>query len=176
MAPSEHNGKTRGTIMADDSGQALVEFAIAALMVIILVLGLIDFGRAIYDQQVITNLTGEGCSLSSRGTTLTDTASAVVLSAAPLNLSTSGRVIVTSIYNNSGTLQITGQVSQGGISATSRVGTMGGIAHLPSAAVPQPSQTVFVTEVYYQYSPITHIGKLLSTSILPTQLYDVAYY
>ncbi|MGB7555826.1 MAG: TadE family protein [Candidatus Korobacteraceae bacterium] len=167
----------RSAMKTDDSGQALVEFAIAAMMMVILLFGLIEFGRAIYDQQVITNLTGEGCSLASRGTSLTDTATAVVASSAPLNLTTSGRVIVTAVFNNNHVLQITGQVSQGGFTAASRVGSSGGGAvHLPPAAVPQVNQTVFVTEVFYQYTSLTPIGKLLSTSILPSQMYDVAYY
>ena len=71
------------TMKTEDSGQALVEFAIAAMMMVTLLFGLIQFGRAIYDQQVITNLTAEGCSLASRGTSLADTATAVIASAAP---------------------------------------------------------------------------------------------
>ena len=60
--------------------------------------------------------------------------------------------------------------------AASRIGAPGGLAHLPPAAVPQVNQTVFVTEVYYQYSSLTPIGNLLSRTILPSQMYDVAYY
>jgi Flp pilus assembly protein TadG len=119
MAASDHDDTRRSKITADDSGQALVEFAIAAMMMLIIVFGLIDFCRAIYDQQVITNLTGEGCSLSSRSTSLTDTVTAVIASSAPLNLNASGRVIATSVLNNSGVLQVTGQVSQGGFVAAS---------------------------------------------------------
>lgn len=167
---------TRSKLNSNDSGQALVEFAIAVMMLLILVFGLIDFGRAIYDQQVITNLTGEGCSMSSRGTSLTNTVTSVIASSAPLNLTASGRVIATSVYNNSGVLQVTGQVSQGGFVAASRIGIAGGLAHLPSAAIPQVNQTVFVTEIFYQYSSLTPVGKLLSTTILPSQMYDVAYY
>src|SRR5664279_2853368 len=106
MAASSHDDTRRSKITADDSGQALVEFAIAAMMLLIIVFGLIDFCRAIYDQQVITNLTGEGCSLSSRGTGLTDTVTAVIASSAPLNLNASGRVIATSVFNNNGVLQV----------------------------------------------------------------------
>jgi Flp pilus assembly protein TadG len=176
MAASGHDDRSRRSLRTDDSGQALVEFAIAVMMMLILVFGLIDFGRAIYDQQVITNLTGEGCSLSSRGTSLTDTATSVIASSAPLNLNASGRVIVTSVFNNNGVLQVSGQVSQGGFVAASRIGVSGGLAHLPTAAIPQVNQTVFVTEVFYQYSALTPVGKLLSTAIVPTQMYDVAYY
>jgi Flp pilus assembly protein TadG len=176
MAASGHDDTRRSNVTADDSGQALVEFAIAAMMMLIIVFGLIDFCRAIYDQQVITNLTGEGCSLSSRGTSLTDTVTSVIASSAPLNLNASGRVIATSVFNNNGVLQVTGQVSQGGFVAASRIGVSGGLAHLPPAAVPQVNQTVFVTEVFYQYSTLTPIGKLLSTAIVPSQMYDVAYY
>ena len=68
MAASGHDVARRKKIKADDCGSALVEFAVVAIIMLILVFGLIDFSRAIYDQQVIINLTGEGCSMSSRGT------------------------------------------------------------------------------------------------------------
>ncbi len=176
MTAANQHDMSRRKIDDDDSGQALVEFAIAAMVMLILMFGLIDFAQAIYDQLVITNLTAEGCSLSSRGTSLTDTVTAVIASAAPLNLNTSGRVIATSVFNNSGVLQVTGQVSQGGMVAASRIGVSGGLGHLPTAAVPQVNQTVFVTEVYYRFNTLTPIGNLLSTTILPSQMYDVAYY
>src|SRR5208283_1218659 len=109
----------RGETRAGNSGQALVEFAISATMMLILVFGLIDFSRAIFIEQVITNLTGEGSSMASRGTSLSDTATAVVAASAPLSISTSGQVIVSSVFNNNHKIQLTGQVSQGGLGATS---------------------------------------------------------
>jgi len=164
----------RGNPRSDDSGQALLEYAISVLVMCILAFGVVDFTRAIYQQQVITNLTGQGANLASRGTALAASASAVV-SAADLNISTYGKVIVSSVYNNSGSVKVTAQVTQGSLTATSKIGSVGGVAALPTGAVPPASQTVYVTEVYYKYQPITPIGKLVQAA-LPVQLYDVAYY
>jgi Flp pilus assembly protein TadG len=177
MAIAAGDDTGRVEIRADDCGQALVEFAISATMMLILVFGLIDCSRAVYIEQVIVNLAGEGSSMASRGTTLSDTATAVVAAAAPLNISVRGQVIVSSVFNNNNKIQLTGQVSQGGLGATSRIGSVvGGNASVPAAVIPQLNQTVYVTEVFYKFQAITPIGNLLPKMVLPSQLYDVAYY
>ena len=59
------------------------------------------------------------------------------------NLSVNGQVIVSSVFNNNNRIQLTGQVSQGGIGATSLIGSViGGTAILPATVVPQLNQTV----------------------------------
>lgn len=163
-----------------DGGQAMVELALCATVLLMLVFGIVDFGRAIYTLEtleVITNLAGEGSSLSSRGTSLSDTVLAVEADSSPLAMSTSGCVIATSVFNDgtSGGVKVSGQVSQCAISATSRIGTVGHQATLPAGAVPQTNQSVFVTEVFYAFAPITPVGKFLNV-VFPSQMYDVAYY
>jgi Flp pilus assembly protein TadG len=176
VAASQHHELRRRRIRIGESGQALVEFAMVGLFLLTTAFGLIDFGRAIYDKEVMTNLTREGSNLASRGTSLTDTATAVVTGSAPLNLTSNGRVIVTAVTNVAGAFVVTGQVSQGGITVTSHVGTtVSGPATIPTAAQPQLGQTVYVTEVYYSYAPITPVGTLLSLA-MPSTLYDVAYF
>ncbi|MGA3053780.1 MAG: TadE family protein [Candidatus Korobacteraceae bacterium] len=154
-----------------------MEFAISATLMLTLVFAAVDFSRAIFIKEVITNLSGEGSSMASRGSTLSATASAVVAASAPLNLNLNGTVIVSSVFNNNNHLQLTGQVSQGGMGATSQIGhQIGGAAILPALVTPQLNQTVYVTEVFYKYTPITPIGKFLIGIVLPSQSYDVAYY
>lgn len=161
----------------EDSGQALMEFALCASVLFIIMFGVIDVSRALFVGQVIVNLTGEGCALASRGTTLSDSATAVMNASAPLDFAGHGRVIVSSVYNNSGTLKLTGQSAQGGLAATSRIGTVvGSTVTLPANATPQAGQTVFITEVFYTYHSITPVGSFLNATIVPSQLYDIGYY
>jgi Flp pilus assembly protein TadG len=178
--PAKQNDHSQARIKRrNDSGQALVEFALSAVLMLMVVFAIIDFSRALHDLQIITNLTGEGSAMASRGITLTDTAAAVVAASSPLNLgaSTNGKVIVSAVYSDTTKLTLTGQASQGGLTASSNVGTtINGTATLPSNAIPPVGQTVYVTEVYYSYKSITLMGKLLTSLVLPSKLYNVAYY
>lgn len=180
-------------VFSQDSGHALVELAVSLPLLLVLVLGVIDFGRAIYDVQVITNLTAEGSSMASRGISPLEAAQAVVTDAGTnLNMSTLGCVIVTQVYNPANaahtlqvTAQSTGQGACGGI--TSKVGCVisstckNDQATIPAEAASAlldssvPFQTLYVTEIYYTYKPITPIGHFLN-NILPAQLYNAAYY
>jgi Flp pilus assembly protein TadG len=160
------------------SGQALLEFVFVSFMMIVLLFGLIDFGRAIYQRQVLTALTREGSNLASRGTSLSNTVEAVINSASPLDIIAKGRVIVSAVYNSNGTYRVTAQVSKGGVNATSKIRNgVGTPAVMPATpvAIPPSNQTAYVTEVFYSYTPITPIGKLLNFT-LPSSLYDVAYF
>ena len=100
MAAPGRDHARRNPPRANDSGQALVEFAISATLMLTLVFAVVDFSRAIFIKEVITNLTGEGSSMASRGSTLSDTAAAVVAASAPLSLSLNGTVIISSVFNN----------------------------------------------------------------------------
>lgn len=173
-----------------DRGQALVELAISVFLLFILVFGAIDFARAIYYVEVIKNLTGEGSSMASRGTSLLQTAQTVVTDAGTnLSLSSQGCVIVTSVLKTAGVsnpLQVTGQSAPQGACTgiSSKIGcypppSTCGSATLPSEAVAalQLNQTLYITEIYYTYKAVTPIGKLLNNAnLLPSQLYDAAYY
>jgi len=162
---------------ANDSGQALLEFALCASALFIILFAVIDVSRALFVGEIIVNLTGEGCALASRGTSLSDTATAVTNASVPLDFAGHGRVIVSSIYNNNNALQLTGQSAQGGLAASSKIGSsIGSTVALPANATPQTGQTVFVTEVFYSFTSITPVGSFLNGTIVPSQMYDVGYY
>jgi len=164
-------------LLAAESGQALIEFAFCAAFLIIVAFGVVDLGHGIYVEQVVTNLTGQGSSLASRGTSLSDSAAAVVAAASPLDITGQGKVIVSSVFNNNNVLQLTGQAASGHLNVTSRVGNViGGTAVVPAAAKPQLNQTIYVTEVFYPFQSVTPLGTLLHTISVPAQVYDVAYY
>lgn len=182
-----------------ESGNALVEFALVAMIMVTIVCALIDFSRAIYQKQVLAHLSREGSNLASRGTSLTDAAQAVVNGSTPLDLGgANGRVIVSQVQNNLGSkgtsvCQVMDQVTLGGLtSATSKIGTKRGNttpgdktsnpATLPqpctnsnTTSFPQPNLSVYTTEVFYKYQPVTPIGTLIGAAI-PSTLYDAAYF
>jgi len=173
----------------DDSGQALVEMAVLLSLLAIFVFGTFDFGRAVYDGEVITNLSGEGSSLASRGATLPNAITAVV-SDSDLNMASAGCVIMTSVTTGAtaGSYVISGQAtSTPCVSGSSRIGcypvspTCTGRATIPSQVQTilstVPNSTVYVTEVFFAFTPASPIGGFLNnTNVLPTQLYSAAYF
>jgi Flp pilus assembly protein TadG len=162
------------------SGQAFIEFTFVALMMFIMLFGLIDFSRFLYEREVMVNLSREGSNLASRGTSITGTVSAVVLASNPLNLTNTGAgVIVTAVTNYGSGFQISEQLATGGItSASSKIGNGAGTAAtLPANVInlPPANQTLYITEVFCTYHPVTPIGKLLQVTLPPTN-YDAAYF
>jgi Flp pilus assembly protein TadG len=163
-----------------ESGQAYIEFAFVVMMLAVMLFGLIDFGRFIYEKQVMVNLSREGSNLASRGTNLSNTVAAVLASSSPLNLTIQGAgVIVTSVTNNgSGQVFVKAQLAGGGVSsAASKVGSVGSPATIPAVntQLPPVNQTLYVTEVFTSFRSITPIGNLLKIT-LPKTNYDAAYF
>lgn len=168
-----------------------METALLLPLLCTFVFGIVDFSRAIYDAAVIRNISGEGSSLASRGSTLSDTAGIVSDDAGTdLDMANNGCVIVTSVIptSNAITFSITGQstssVCHGGISKIGCMpppGSCTGQTRTLPASVGQvifqnPNYTGYITEVFYNYSPVTPIGLFLKNNhLLPAQLYAATY-
>ena len=164
-----------------ERGQALVEFTFVGMMMCVLMFGLIDASRALLVRQVMVNVSREGANLVSRGTLPADAVTAVTQSAAPLDITKFGLVIVTIVgHDSSGNLIATDQQIGGGLSGSqSRVAPqgVGGSVNLPVADLIPDGQSIAVAEVYYQYTPVTPVGNMVAGFMQgPTALYDVAYF
>jgi Flp pilus assembly protein TadG len=172
------HGSSRSTPIVNESGQATVEVALVVTLLITLVCASVDFGRALNTAQVMIELTRQGSILASRGSTLAQAASGVIAGESSLDFARNGEVIITAVTNSKSGNTITGQTSQGGISRSSRIGTgVGNPATMPAAAsgTLQPGQTIYVTEVFYTFQPITPIGNLTGI-VMPSTLYESAYF
>jgi len=165
--------------LEDERGEVLVELAMCATLLIILAFGTIEFSQMLLVHQTMAGLTRQGSSLASRGTTLPDTMSALVAQGASLNIATNGRIFVTEVADINNAPQIINQVeSPSGIAAASAVGTgIGNPATMPSSArsILQAGQAIYVTEVFYTYSPMTPVGSFLNKSLAST-FYEAAYF
>jgi len=174
-----------------ESGEALIELAFIATTLVVFILGVVDFGRAIYDVEVMKNLAGEGSSMASRSNPsfLSTTVQTLVNDAgSDLKLSSNGCVIMTMVTNDSGTLTITAQAQQCGITASSKIGCLQGVngcqsstptlpAYASTALGDEPNgSSMAVTEIYYNFSTITPITAILGSNSIPSQFYSVAYY
>jgi Flp pilus assembly protein TadG len=163
------------------SAQALIEFALVSLMLLLVLFGVIDFSRAILVREVMVNVSREGANLISRGTDMTNALNALVTSSQPLDISNNGYIILSTVFNSNGVVRtITSQQKRGGKPAASKVGPggVGSVATLTNPQLPQTNQTLWVAEVFYTFTPVTPLGRLLGlASLSSTQtLYDAAFF
>ncbi len=175
-------------IHKEHSGQALVELSGAFAILVVFAMGIVDFAQAVYDTEVIKSISGQTSSQASRGTNPATIAASAVTNAGYVNLGSQGCVIVTVVTNNSGSLQVTDQASQCAITVASKIGCVQGQSGCSSSAPTLPSAattalqsevsgtSLYVTEVFYNYSAATPINAFLGGNVLPSQLYSVSYY
>jgi Flp pilus assembly protein TadG len=79
-------------------GQSIVEFAIILPLILVLVLGVVEFSYELLDLHVVTKLTREGANLISRDTSLLDAGTALVdMSSSPVNFNSGSKLILTVI-------------------------------------------------------------------------------
>jgi Flp pilus assembly protein TadG len=172
--------KSRSARLRSESGQAFFELALLVPLLCLVMFSIIEYGRVLNMEQIMVDLTRQGSNMASRGTTLSTAASSVAQSSAPLYVSTSGEVIITSVQRVNNVDTITGQASSGVLSMSSKIGTgVGNKATVPATLddifTNNPSQTVYITEVYYPLTQITPIAKMWGL-VLPSTLYQVGYF
>jgi Flp pilus assembly protein TadG len=161
-----------------ERGQALLEMVPVAALLLTLTFGVIETGYAIWQLEVITALSREGSNLASRNTPLPTSAQTVINDGVVLKNANNGqmKVIVTAVQNQNGAFIVTGQASSGSLSATSRVGTaLNKSATLPAGSTIPLNGSVYVTEVFSQYTAITPLGGFVKVT-MPATLYDAAYF
>ena len=179
---------SRARQLRDEQGAVLVELALCMTVLLLLVFGVIDFSLIIFDRQEMSGITRQGSDLASRGgepdpgggaDPLQQIVSALVIQGQSLNIGTTGRIFLTAVADVNGKPQIIDQAeSPTGISVSSAIGSgVGKAATMPASATPvlEAGETVYVTEVFYAYKPVTPIGTFLKLS-LASNLYETAFF
>jgi Flp pilus assembly protein TadG len=173
----------RKNLRANSSGQAAVELAMTTVILLVLMCAAADFGCALNDMQILSELTRQGSNLASRGTTLAQTNADLLAGDSGLGLASNGRVVITQLTQATpragGPYTVAAQAySLTGISQTSKVAPSGsGTITLTGAPALQTGQSLFVTEIFYTYTALTGIGALTGGAVgMPSVLYDVAYF
>jgi Flp pilus assembly protein TadG len=166
-------------------GGSLIELALVLPVLLTIVLGVIDFGRALQFNNVLVGMAREAANLAAR--TSDDPAyiiTAINGASAPLEMSTSGMVFLTTVVgraDGSGTVTAQSRAVSGKAGIASRIYACpgwagGGICNVP---VPAPvirlsvaldaGEVVHVAEVLYDFDPI--VGYVMNGT---KQLYSLA--
>lgn len=176
----------RSPVLRDRRGVAALELALIAPVLLLLITGTIDVVR--YANTVLTlNRTAANVSdLATQFDTLTASMTVVhgnevgvLFQAAnevarPLDLTTAGTVIVSSVANLGAGSRVMWQQRVG--TAVSQIGIAGGIPALPTGFMQQAGDNAVFTEVFYPYTPYLLSAPWLGIANPLTVLYARAVY
>lgn len=150
---------------AAESGAIAAEFGLVISMLIVILMGCYESGRYILLNQKLDRASTSVADLISQASGLSmaminDTYAAGVEQTRPFDLAGEGRIIISSVYNAAGTAKVEWQCMGGGAfsSATSKIGSTGGNATMPTNFVVGLGENVVVAEVVYDYQPFLFEG------------------
>ena len=186
---------------SDQSGQSIVEFAIILPLVLILVLGVIEFSYELLDLHVVTKLAREGSNLISRDTDLVDAGTALAsMSSKPVNFASGSKLIfsviktgVTTGTSNFGKQILYQRYELGTGSSIEPVNISGSgtfpapdyqavnadgntglqVTNLPASLVGSGGM-IYITEIFTKHALITPWDRFGFK--LPETLYSIAYF
>lgn len=184
------------------SGQSVVEFAAALPLFLLLCLGIMEFGWALYEDHIIVSLAREGSNLISRQSTIQEAETALLAGVhGPVNFNQNGKLIFSVIKLGTGGANLNqpiiyqrryvGALAGNSILGNPAAGKYNGVPDynainadndttirvtgtLPNGLVLVAGQSVFVTEIYSLHNLISPAANFGVT--LPTNLYASAYF
>lgn len=159
-------------------GNVAVEFALASPVLLLLMLGSVELARFVILHQKLDRVAVSVSDLVSRAEEISqddidDIFVAAGQVAEPFDLNDTGLVIVSSITNPDGNgPEVAWQRSGGGTySATSKIGTAGHSASLPTGFDVNEGETAIISEVYFQFDPF-----LSELVVAPQTIYKRAHH
>ncbi len=195
--------KKRPSALKSSSGQSIVEFALILPLLMLVVLGVVEFGYALSDEHVVTRLSREGSNLISRDTSLQDAATALTsMSSAPVDFTNGSKLIFSVVrkgattgsanenllilyqryefgsYTGTSTVTTLGTGSFGGgpnyLAANSDSDTSLRVTNLPASLVLSKGGMIYITEIFTRHNRITPLDNF--GVLVPQTLYSIAYF
>lgn len=167
------------TFSKNDSGAAVLETAIVLPILITLVALVFELGMFILLESKLVRMAGVITDAITRQnltsaslTGLMDTANTITT---PFNFNLNGKMVVSQIRNNGQTtnaanMRISWQKNKNG--GVSQLGTVGSMpSNLPGNIIVNQDQTMVITEVFYQYSPLIFKNYLPIKSLYVTAVF-----
>lgn len=174
MNPSSRRRRAKSRL-GNDAGSATVETALVGGILLMLALGIVEFGSAYSVEHTISGLSREGANLAARGTSLGESISVVMENGEDLNLDARGGAIASRIKVEDGSAVVEDQIASGAYAGQSRIADEGDPVPGAAAWGLSEGQIVYVMEVFYDYEAITPFAALTGT-LVPEELYERAIF
>jgi Flp pilus assembly pilin Flp len=150
----------------EDGGAIAIEFGLVISTLIVILMGCFEASRYILLNQKLDRASSSVADLISQANGITpgvlsDTYAAADEQALPFDLSGHGRVIITSVYKpDTNPAKVSWQCKGGGsyTTASSKIGTKGGDATMPTNLPVDVGENIVVSEVFYDYKPFLFEG------------------
>ncbi len=152
-------------ILFKSRGVAFVELALLLPFLVLMVLGVFDYARAIHAKNIVTNMSREGANLASRSgidsTKAQEYMNALAYTAQPIDMHANGEIIISVVKGEGHTGSVVASIDRqyrwlgGGITPASRIGTQNsmavGLGPISQTNGLDLGETVYVVEVFYRY-------------------------
>jgi Flp pilus assembly protein TadG len=170
-----HGRRMTRRFWAGESGQAAVELGLLLPFLVILVCGVVEFGRLIEMNHAASTLVREGANVASRGATMNEALTVTRENQSANGLGTEGGVIVTRVQVDDGVPRVVAQVANGDYAERSRVGGPDSVATPYVSADLTEGHTYYAVELFVPYAPVTPLRNLLD-DVVPAEIYDRALF
>ena len=168
-------------ILSDKRGIATLELALLLPFLMLMLLGIFDYSRAIHAKNIITNMSREGANLAARSgidlrTTAQEYMDAIAYTAQPLNMQANGKIYISVVQGVGSPGSVISTVKTkytwtgGGISPVSKIGAENspatGLGPLSQTNGLASGETVYVVEVFYHYhSRLFHVSRIRQNNV-----------
>jgi len=169
---------------ASISGQALVELTLVFPLMILLLFGVVEVSRVISVYHSLVHLTREGANLTSRGTDVNKSLTAVIAATKPTLRDENKKQwkVVYSLLRQSPakpcppkpcSYEVESQVAVGDLSEPSAVGTVKAPVKIAGMDDVEPNQIFHSIEVFYDYKPdvFSFVGKFVNPKFYERTIY-----
>jgi len=174
---AEQGGLTRSLarLVSSDSGQGIAEFALVLPIILMILLGMVEFSNAYDRVHGLAGLSREGANIAARGTALSEVLTTVVANGETLQMSGNGGAIVSRVVVQDGQPVVMSQIASTGYEDESRIMDADSAAVWISMAGFAEGSTHYAVEVFLTYEPITPLGQMFQT-VTPPVLYERAIF
>ena len=163
------------SLLRSDTGQGVAEFALALPVILIILLGMVEFSHAYDRVHGLAGLSREGANIASRGSSLGEVLTTVVANGETLGMSSRGGAIVSRLVVEGGQPTVMSQVSSDGYSDKSRLTEADVAADWIASAGFAEGSTHYVVEVFLNYDSVTPLSRMFE-AVTPPVLYERAIF